>query len=69
MMQKMQQYRQQKLPMSHIIDQPNALVALPEVVITTGHEPVALDYLPQSIWDSTSPYKGALCQQEVHLMQ
>lgn len=56
----MQQYRQQKPPMSHIIDQPNVLVALPEVAITTGHEPVALDYGPESIQDSsTSPYKGA----------
>lgn len=34
--------------MSHIIDQPKVLVALPEVVITTGHEPVALDYSPQA---------------------
>lgn len=60
-MQKMQQYRQQKIPMSHIIDQPNVLVALPEAVITTGLEPVALDYCPQSTEDSTSPYKGAPC--------
>lgn len=57
----MQQYRQQKPPMSHIIDQPNVLVARPEVAITTEHEPVALDNCPQSIQDSTSPHKGAPC--------
>lgn len=58
-MQKKQQYRQPNPPMSHIIDQPNVLVALPEVVITTGHEPMALDYCPQSIQDSsTSPSKA-----------
>lgn len=51
----MQQYRQQKTPMSHIIDQLNVLVALPEAVITTGHEPVAPDYCPQSTEDCTSP--------------
>lgn len=67
--QKMQQYRQQKTPMSHIIDQPNVLVTQPEVVTTTSHEPVALDYCPQSMQDSTSPYKGAPCPQEVYFIQ
>lgn len=65
----MQQYRHQKTPVSHIIDQPNVLVALPEAVITTGHEPVAPDYCPQSTEDSASPCKGAPCQLEGHLMQ
>lgn len=41
----MQQYRQQNPSVSHIIDQTNVLVALPEVVITTGHEQLSPDHI------------------------